>query len=76
MEKLTFFTLMTPFIIFALATVSFSEKNLPERKDVITSKGNPLTLLGPELKIGEKAPDFQLINNDLQIILKKIDKMI
>ncbi|OGF64893.1 MAG: lipid hydroperoxide peroxidase [Candidatus Fischerbacteria bacterium RBG_13_37_8] len=44
---------------------------MPERKDVITSKGNPLTLLGPELKIGEKAPDFQLINNDLQPVTLK-----
>ncbi len=29
-----------------------------ERKNVITFKGNSLTLLGPELKIGDAAPDF------------------
>lgn len=29
-----------------------------ERKNVITFKGNPLTLLGPELKLGDTAPDF------------------
>ncbi|MGH7197852.1 MAG: thiol peroxidase [Candidatus Omnitrophota bacterium] len=29
-----------------------------ERKNVITFKGNPLTLVGPELKVGDAAPDF------------------
>lgn len=36
-----------------------------ERKGVITFKGNPLTLLGPELKVGDKAPDFTLVDNAL-----------
>ena len=31
-----------------------------ERKNVITFKGNPFTLLGPELKVGDTAPDFTL----------------
>ncbi len=29
-----------------------------ERKNIITFKGNPFTLLGPELKVGDTAPDF------------------
>jgi len=29
-----------------------------ERTGVVTLKGNPLTLLGPEVKVGDKAPDF------------------
>jgi thiol peroxidase len=29
-------------------------------------RGNPLTLLGPELKAGEKAPDFDAVNDSLQ----------
>ncbi len=29
-----------------------------ERNNVITFKGNPLTLLGNELKVGDTAPDF------------------
>ena len=29
-------------------------------------KGNPLTLIGPELKPGEKAPDFKLVDNGLK----------
>jgi thiol peroxidase len=29
-------------------------------------RGNPLTLVGPELKAGEKAPDFTVVGNDLK----------
>jgi thiol peroxidase len=29
-------------------------------------KGNPLTLVGPELKPGDKAPDFSLVDNTLK----------
>ncbi|MFS0722914.1 thiol peroxidase [Paenibacillus sp. 1P07SE] len=31
-----------------------------QRKGVATLKGNPITLLGPELKVGDPAPDFVL----------------
>ncbi|MFA0742838.1 MAG: hypothetical protein DFNUSKGM_002970, partial [Candidatus Fervidibacter sacchari] len=30
-----------------------------ERANVVTFRGNPLTLLGPDLQVGEKAPDFR-----------------
>jgi len=33
---------------------------LQERSGVATFKGNPLTLIGPELKAGDQAPDFSL----------------
>lgn len=36
-----------------------------ERKGVVTFKGNPLTLLGPEIKAGSQAPDFQVLAGDL-----------
>src|SRR3989338_3111451 len=36
-----------------------------ERKGAVTFKGNPLTLIGPELKAGDKAPDFKLLAGDL-----------
>jgi thiol peroxidase len=29
-----------------------------ERTGVVTLKGNPMTLIGPEVKVGDKAPDF------------------
>ncbi len=31
-----------------------------ERTGVVTLKGNPLTLIGPELKVGDTAPDFNM----------------
>jgi thiol peroxidase len=37
-----------------------------ERQGATTLKGNPLTLLGPELKPGDKAPDFQAVDESLQ----------
>jgi thiol peroxidase len=38
---------------------------MAERKGVITFKGGPLTLIGPELKVGDTAPNFKLLNNSL-----------
>ena len=38
---------------------------MQERKGLVTIHGNPLTLLGQELKPGDKAPDFSLLDNDL-----------
>ncbi|MDR6225967.1 thiol peroxidase [Desmospora profundinema] len=35
------------------------------REGAITFKGNPVTLLGPELKAGDAAPDFTVLANDL-----------
>jgi thiol peroxidase len=37
-----------------------------ERPGATTMRGNPLTLLGPELKAGDKAPDFSAVNDGLQ----------
>ena len=36
-----------------------------ERKGAVTFKGNPVTLLGPVLKVGDQAPDFKVLANDL-----------
>ncbi|BBN99109.1 thiol peroxidase [Sporolactobacillus terrae] len=35
-----------------------------EKKGIATVGGNPITLIGPELKVGDKAPDFT-VNKDL-----------
>jgi thiol peroxidase len=37
-----------------------------ERKNAATFKGGPLTLIGQELKVGDKAPDFKLIDTGLK----------
>lgn len=36
-----------------------------ERKGVVTFKGNEVTLLGEEVKVGNKAKDFTVLANDL-----------
>ena len=38
---------------------------MKERTGIITMKGNPLTLIGKELKVGDSAPDFEVLDNDL-----------
>lgn len=40
-------------------------KSMYERKGVITVLGNPLTLIGPQLKVGDTAPDVEVISNDM-----------
>lgn len=48
-----------------------------ERKNVVTFKGNPLTLLGEEVKVGMRAPDFEVLANDLSPVkLGNFDKKI
>jgi thiol peroxidase len=37
-----------------------------ERAGATTMRGNPLTLLGPELKTGDKAPDFDVVSDSLK----------
>jgi thiol peroxidase len=41
------------------------EDAMQERTGIITFKGNPMTLLGPEIKAGEKAPDFRVVDTGL-----------
>jgi thiol peroxidase len=38
---------------------------MQERDGIVTMKGNPITLVGTELQVGDKAPDFVAIDNDL-----------
>ena len=37
-----------------------------ERKNVIAFQGNPLTLIGPELKVEDKAPEFTVLDNEIK----------
>jgi thiol peroxidase len=38
---------------------------MQERSGLVTMRGNPLTLLGHGITVGQKAPDFSLVTNDL-----------
>jgi thiol peroxidase len=35
---------------------------MQERTGIVTSRGKPVTLLGPEIKPGDNAPDFQVVD--------------
>lgn len=37
-----------------------------KRSGIVTFKGNPVTLLGPEVGVGDQAPEFRVVDNDLQ----------
>ncbi len=37
-----------------------------ERPGATTLKGNPMTLIGPELKVGDTAPDFSVVDGSLK----------
>lgn len=41
---------------------------MEEREGIVTFQGNPLTLYGPELKVGDKAPDFVVVDNSLNSV--------
>ena len=44
------------------------EKTMEERTGLVTLAGNPVTLLGPEVKAGQPAPDLELVANDLSTV--------
>lgn len=37
-----------------------------ERKNAVTFHGDPLTLMGEEVRVGDTAPDFTLLDNDMK----------
>ena len=39
---------------------------IAERPGAVTMKGNPLTLIGSEVSVGDKAPDFTAVDTDLK----------
>ncbi|RPJ38050.1 MAG: thiol peroxidase [Planctomycetaceae bacterium] len=41
---------------------------MKERTGLVTFKGSPLTLVGNEVKVGQTAPDVELVANDLSTI--------
>lgn len=39
---------------------------MEKRTGIVTFAGGPITLVGPEVKVGQQAPDFTVLSNDLQ----------
>ncbi len=54
--------LLLAFLLLSSCVKNTSDTNgAIERSGAITLGGKPLTLLGPEVKVGQKAPDFKLV---------------
>ncbi len=47
--------------------------SITERSAAVLFKGNPASLLGPEIKVGDKAPDFRVVDNGLQPVTLATD---
>jgi thiol peroxidase len=41
---------------------------MQKRANAVTFKGTPHTLVGPQLKVGDRAPDFACVTNSLEIL--------
>jgi thiol peroxidase len=46
--------------------------NVAQRAGAVTFKGQPMTLLGPQLRVGDPAPDFALTAGDLSTVTPEI----
>jgi thioredoxin-dependent peroxiredoxin len=49
----------------ALMFTGCKENIMEEWKGLVTMKGKPITLIGQAVKVGQKAPDFEVTANDL-----------
>ena len=41
---------------------------MQKRPNAVTFKGKPYTLVGPQLKVGDQAPDFACVSSSLEIV--------
>jgi thiol peroxidase len=59
------------FFIAAAAVIFLAgckEMTMQEREGLVTMKGKPVTLIGQVVKIGQKAPDFEVVANDMSTV--------
>ena len=52
-------------LAFPVFAADHGDSSQTLRKDVVTRQGNPLTLRGNAIKVGEKAPDFTLVDREM-----------
>jgi thiol peroxidase len=55
-------------MVVAMSLASCKESTMEEQKRTVTMKGNPLTLVGNAAKVGQPAPDFEVIANDMSSV--------
>ena len=63
MSRITILVLVVVFV----AQGCREDSSSPERPGIIQRKGIPMTLLGPELKVGQKAPAFDAVDSDEKV---------
>ncbi len=65
-----FITVLSSVILLAAAAIAAeticSEAGLAEHPGAVTQKGKPVVLLGHEVKAGDDAPDFTVVDNDMK----------
>lgn len=54
-----------------MTVVVYGKENKLERKGVVTDHGNAITLVGPEPKVGDEAPDFKVLDANLKEVSSK-----
>jgi thiol peroxidase len=60
----TILSILLAVAFWALLTLEWKGNSM-ERTGIVTFKGNGLTLVGQEVKVGQKAPDFEVADNKL-----------
>jgi thiol peroxidase len=61
-------TIAAVLLVVSVTNLGCKENIMQERKGIITMKGKPLTLLGKEVKVGDSAPDFEVVANDMSAV--------
>jgi thiol peroxidase len=61
-------TTVVVLLAVSVASLGCKENAMQERKGIITMKGKPLTLLGKGVKVGDSAPDFEVVANDMSAV--------
>jgi len=51
-----------------LMFVGCKESVMKEQTSIVTMKGKPVTLVGRVVKVGQKAPDFEVVANDMSVV--------
>jgi thiol peroxidase len=57
-----------PVPFFEALTCIEGVRTMQKREKAVTFKGNPLALLGPQLKAGDTAPNFACVSSGLEIV--------
>jgi len=67
---LTFSLILTlnSFTIFSTSANAIHESNLPQTTNLVKANNKFITLLGTQVDVGEKAPDFKVVNGSFAVV--------